>query len=192
MDLSPRLYHRLIRPKLLTDLFINNNIRTNFDLTDKKVLDFGCGIGSSSCIFNPTNYLGVDLDPKRVAYAKRLYANYSFHVFDGNRLPVSDNSIDYVLIIAVLHHIKSDDLHMYLKKFQPILKPYGKIVVMEPCFFENSYFNNWFMKCFDKGKYIRNEDSYLEIFEKNQFRTEVIKRYKRFFYNEIFFSASLN
>lgn len=192
MELSPRLYHWLVRPKFLTDLYINNVLKLNFDFTNKIVLDFGCGTGSTSSIFIPSNYLGVDPDSRRVAYAKRLHPNHNFNVLKGSRLPISDNSIDYILIIAVLHHISSDDIQAYLQDFPRILKPYGKIVVIEPCLFKHSYLSNWFMNFFDKGKYIRDEESYLEMFKINNFRTEVIKRYKKLFYNEIFFSASLS
>jgi len=190
MELSPRLYHWFIRPRFLTDLFINNIIKYDFDFNNKKILDFGSGTGSSSSIFAPTDYIGIDPDPKRIAYAKRLYPNYHFSVFQGSELPVSGNSIDYVLIIAVLHHIPSDKLPSYLQEFHRILKPQGKILVIEPCHYKNSHFNNWFMNFFDNGKYIRNEEGYLEIFRENHFQTKLLKRYKKLFYNEFFFSAS--
>ena len=190
MELSPRLYHWLIRSKSLTDLYINNFIRINFDYTNKRVLDFGCGVGTSSPIFEPANYIGVDPDFKRIAYAKYLYPDYSFNVLKDKQLPVSNNSIDYILIIAVLHHISYDNIQNYVQEFQRILKPCGKLIVIEPCFFKNSNINNRLMSIFDNGKYIQYETSYLEMFEINNFCTKVIKRFKKFFYNEIFFTAS--
>ena len=191
MELSPRLYHWLIRSKFLTDSYINNFIRINFDYTNKRVLDFGCGIGTSSPLFEPDNYIGMDPDFKRIAYAKYLYPGYSFNVLKDKQLPVSSNSIDYILIIAVLHHISFDNIQNYVQEFQRILKPYGKLIIIEPCFSKNSNINNWFMSFFDNGQYIRDETSYLEMFEINNFYTKVIKRFKKLlFYNEIFFTAT--
>lgn len=189
MELTLRLYHWFIRPRSITDLYINKFISQKFDLENKRVLDFGCGIGSSSYIFSPADYLGMDPDSKRIAYAKRLYPSYNFRILQENQVPLADSSIDYVLIVAVLHHIPSDQLQQYLQEFNRILNRCGKVIVIEPYLSDDCRFNNRFMNFFDNGKYIRNEDGYLEIFTASGFRTEVLNRYKRFFYNEIFFSA---
>jgi len=191
MELSPKLYHRIVRPTFVTNFYINNALRENFNLAHKTVLDFGCGVGSSSCLFTPANYLGVDIDSSRIAYAKRIHPNYNFKVIKENLLPIASNSLDYIMIIAVLHHIASDKIQPCLQEFQRILKPYGKIIVTEPCIFENSRFNNWFMRSLDNGKYIRTEKSYLNLFEDNKFQVKVIKKYRRLFYNEILFSATV-
>ena len=191
MELSPRLYHWIVRPKYTTDLYINNVLRSHFKFTDKTVLDFGCGIGSSSWLFPPANYLGVDLDSKRIAYAKHLYPEYNFKVFKGNSLPVASRSLDYIVIIAVLHHIAPDEIQFYLQEFRRLLKPYGKIIVIEPCLFENSRFNNRFMKFLDNGKHIRTEKGYLDFFKGNRFKVRVIQKYRRLFYNEILFIATV-
>ena len=46
------------------------------------------------------------------------------------------------------------------------------------------------MKRFDKGQYIRNEQDYLEIFQKNRFETDVLSRFRKLFlYHELFFTA---
>lgn len=193
MELSPILYHCFVRPRWLTKLYIDNIIKSNFDFYNKTVLDFGCGIGSSSSMFTPTNYLGIDPDPKRVDYARHLYPEHRFDVLQEKRLPVVNKSVDYILIIAVLHHIPSEELSDYLQKFHRVLKSYGKILVIEPCFFKNSHFNNHFMAFFDNGKYIRNMDGYFQLFYDNNYQINTVKRYKKLsFYNELFFSAVPN
>lgn len=194
MELSPRLYHWFVRPQWFTKLYINNTIKSllvDFDFHDKIVLDFGCGIGSSSFMFNPNNYIGIDYDFKRIDYARHLYPNYKFKVLQGNILPFFNKCIDYILIIAVLHHISSQELSGYLQEFHRVLKPDGKIIVIEPCFFEKTHFNNWFMALFDKGKYIRSEYDYLRMFNNHYYEIETVKRLKKcFFYNELFFTVA--
>ncbi|MBA4494570.1 class I SAM-dependent methyltransferase [Paenactinomyces guangxiensis] len=190
MELSPGLYHGFVRPRWLTKIYIHDMIQRHFDLTGKAVLDFGSGTGSCSCICTPKHYLGIDPDPKRVAYARRLYPDYNFAVLEGSSLPASDKSFDYILIVAVLHHIPPDTLPAYLQEFHRVLKPTGKILVMEPCFLKNSLFNNRFMAFFDRGKYIRYESGYRSIFTKHHYRIEKLKEFKKMlFYNELFFMA---
>lgn len=192
MQLSPRIYHSFIRPKWTTKIYIQKNIQNHFDFTDKKVLDFGAGTGANCTLCSPAHYFGIDPDSHRINFAKRMYAQYRFEAFMGNELPAEDNSFDFILIIAVLHHIPSETIQCYVKEFKRILKPEGRIVVIEPCFFEKSPICNWFMNYNDKGDYIQNEENYLNYFTKENFRCNVLKRFKKcFFYNELYFTASL-
>src|ERR1700730_10679131 len=189
MELSPQLYHRLVRPKWFTNFYIHNNLRSHFNFTAKTVLDFGSGIGSNCSMFHPTCYIGLDVDQKRIDYAKRIYPTYSFQVLQGDHLPIQDQSIDYILIVAVLHHIPTTEVSNYLIEFQRILKPEGRIIGIEPCFFHKSS-TNWFMSLFDKGKYIQSEEGYFDHFRKHDFEIEVLKRFKKLIlYNELYFSA---
>ncbi len=189
MELSPGIYHLIVRPKLLTKLYIEDILKRNFDLQNKKILDFGSGVGAISSIFAPENYLGVDSDSKRVNYARNFNPDYAFEIISGKELPVSSNSIDNIIIIAVLHHIPSEIITSYLEEFQRVLKFNGKVVAIEPCLFKNSQISNWFMTSFDKGKYIRTEDEYMNLFHDYGFKTDLLCRYKKIFYNEILFSA---
>ncbi|PAE33318.1 class I SAM-dependent methyltransferase [Bacillus sp. 7884-1] len=192
MQLSPRIYHSLVRPKWLTKIYIQNNIQQYFDFTEKKVLDFGAGTGANCTLCPPDHYLGIDIDTYRIEYAKRLYNQYRFEAFMGNELPADNDSFDFILILAVLHHIPPELIQGYVKEFKRVLKPNGKIVVIEPCLFEKSPISNWFMKSNDKGEYILREEEYLNYFTKENFRCHVLKRFKKcFFYNELYFSAFL-
>ncbi|WP_249930981.1 class I SAM-dependent methyltransferase [Paenibacillus polymyxa] len=108
-------------------------MHSHFSFDSQTVLDFGCGTGANCSMFNPLYYVGIDPDAQRIDYAKRLYSHHAFQVFNSNNLPFDNESFDYILIIAVLHHISSDEISSYMKEFQRILKPNGTIVVMEPC-----------------------------------------------------------
>lgn len=190
MELSPRLYHWLVRPKWFSNICIGNIVRSNFNFDNKTVLDFGCGVGSSCFMLNSSNYLGLDCDSKRIDFAKRLYPDYNFDILQENKIPVDDNSFDYIFLISVLHHISSESLKDYIQEFYRVIKENGKIIIIEPCFFERSYFSNKFMSFFDKGNYIRSEHEYLSIFN-NYFQTDVFKKYNQLLlYNKIFFTAT--
>lgn len=191
MELSPRIYNWFVRPSWFMDLFISNTFKNEFNFDNKKVLDFGCGIGSSSLTFHPNNYLGIDCDPRRIHYARNLYSDHDFSVVNNHNLPVSESSIDYILVISVLHHIPREDLPLYLIEFRRVLKPDGKILINEPCFFENCTFSNLYMKFLDRGKYIQSEDGYVELFQKHDYRVKIHNRYNQLYcYNKLFFSVT--
>lgn len=190
MEFSPRMYHWFIRPKWVTKKYIHDNITRYFDFGNKTVLDFGSGTGANCCMFTPDQYHGIDPDSGRIEYARRLYSKHKFSVLQGNELPMENRSIDYIVIIAVLHHIPSDDISNFMAQFQKILKPNGKIIVIEPYLCEQNLLCNRFMKWYDKGEFIRHEDDYLKLFRDHQFDCEVLRRFKKcFLYNELFFVA---
>jgi SAM-dependent methyltransferase len=190
LQYSPRVYHALVRPKLITKIYIEQNIQRHFDFSNKTVLDFGSGTGANCTLFSPDHYLGIDPDQKRIDFAQRMYPSHRFQAFIGNKLPAKNCSFDVILIIAVLHHISPDAIPDYVKEFRRVLKPDGKIIIIEPCLFKKSPLCNWFMQWYDAGDYIRREEDYLNYFAKENFKCNVLKRFKKcFLYNELYFTA---
>ncbi|WP_307204885.1 class I SAM-dependent methyltransferase [Paenibacillus harenae] len=169
---------------------MHNHVLSHFRFEGKSVIDFGSGTGANCSMFRPSYYLGLDPDAKRIDLAKRLYPDHTFQVLQNNELSVADQTVDYVLIIAVLHHISSLEIANYLKEFHRVLKPTGTIVVMEPCKCKKKPICNWFMNWYDNGEHIRNEEEYLQLFRDADFDCNVIKRFRKcFLYHELFFSA---
>ncbi|MCK5283610.1 MAG: class I SAM-dependent methyltransferase [Nanoarchaeota archaeon] len=190
MHLNPYLYQKIVRPKFAIERYIKKIIRKEFNFNDSKVLDFGCGTGSNSFIFKAENYLGVDIDKKRIDFASKLSPEYKFKVIENNILPANNNYFDYICVFAAIHHIPDYIFQGYIKEFKRVLKAHGKIIMIEPVFSENHRFNNWLMKTFDDGKFIRYEKEYKKLFSKD-FSITFYKRFKKFFfYNELFFSAT--
>lgn len=190
MALSPLVYHRLVRPKWMTQKYIHNHINANFDLKNKRILDFGAGTGANCTLCTPEMYHGIEPDHGRVQLASRLYPGYKFSVLQEDVLPVEDQSIDFVMIIAVLHHIATQEITRYVAEFRRILSPEGRVLVIEPSLWEHTPICNRFMQWLDKGEYIRDERGYLELFEDQGFTCQVLKRFKKgLFYNEVYFYA---
>ncbi|MFZ5987868.1 MAG: class I SAM-dependent methyltransferase [Bacillota bacterium] len=191
MELSPTVYKRFVRPSWYSKLYIERLIKDRFDFDNKRILDFGSGVGSISYMFDPHGYLGVDCDLGRVEYARELNPDYNFDVLAGRDIPVEDSSMDYIVIVSVLHHIPTEDLRKYIEEFGRILKPSGSVVAIEPCIFKNCYFCNFIMNKFDKGKYIRDEEGYLDLFKNSDFKVMIHQRFNQMFlYNKLFFTAS--
>lgn len=190
IELSPTLYHHLVRPRFFTRLYIENLIKPRFSLSGRRVLDFGSGTGANSVMFETADYYGIDADAKRIEYAKQLYPEYRFTTVMDELLPFPNDYFDFILIVAVLHHIPPEQLARYLLEFQRVLKPGGMVLVMEPCFRGRSPVSNGLMALFDRGKYILHDEAYLEFFRQFKYETNLIKTFKKFFYNEVFFTAA--
>lgn len=190
MHLPPSLYNNLVRPEWSTNHYIKNVIKSRYNLDEKLVLDFGCGTGACCSMFATNHYVGMDPDADRIAYAARLHPGYTFEVFDGRFRVEQQNAFDFILIIAVLHHISTDTLSDYLEQFHQLLKPQGRILVIEPCQIRDTPVNNFFMRIMDRGQYIRTTSEYLDLFHNARYRIETTKVYqKMLLYNEFFFSA---
>lgn len=195
MEISPRLYHYFVRPKWFTKRYIQqrlNPLLDEYDFNNKFVIDFGCGIGSNCIMFDSKKYIGLDYDPRRVEYASKIFSSYKFETFNGSYLTVPTNSIDYILIMSVLHHIDNKNILSYIREFKRVLKPQGEIIIMEPCFFDDAPFTNFLMKGVDKGRYIRCKEDYLELFNGMNWNIMNIKRLRKcIIYNEVFFTVKL-
>lgn len=190
MYAPPWLYHRFVRPQWFTKIYIHNHIQNHFELKNKIVLDFGCGTGANSCICDEDHYYGIDPDANRIRFAKRLYPNHMFMVFDKYQIPMPDQSVDLILIVAVLHHISDEQITDYLHEISRVLKPEGKIIAIEPYLCRNHKLNNWFMSQYDDGEYLRYENNYLQLFKSQGYECHVLKKFRKcLLYNEIFFTA---
>ncbi|MCW1888774.1 MAG: class I SAM-dependent methyltransferase [Candidatus Moranbacteria bacterium] len=188
MHLSPYWYEKIIRPRFFVVKYIQNVLETTFDFRGKKVLDFGCGTGSNSFIFDQEGYLGMDVDAERVDLARQLHPKYTFQYLKDGRIAAPDMSFDYVVILATIHHVSDEDFSVYVSEFKRVLKPEGVIVCIEPVLDTKTPLNNWFMNFFDDGRYIRFESQYRDLF--HGFEVVVHRRFKKNgWYNEVFFSA---
>ncbi len=190
MHLSPYWYEKIIRPRFFVVKYIQTVLEASFNFHNKKVLDFGCGTGSNSFIFDPEYYLGVDVDTGRIDLACQLHPGYTFQYLEDGKIKAPDQSFDMIVILAVIHHVSDKDFISYLDELKRVLKPGGVIVSIEPVLDIKTPLNNWFMNFFDDGRYIRFENQYRELFK--EFDMVVHKRFKKNgWYNEVFFSATL-
>jgi len=189
IEIPAFIFDKIWRSQKATKKYVEDVLKKKVNFSGKSVLDFGCGAGSYCFLFDSKGYLGIDLDKKRINYAKKVYPNYNFEDILLENLCLGDKKFDYVFIISTLHHINDIEMKKYRKYLYGLLKEKGSVVGMEPCFFPKKPFNNWFMKFIDRGKFIRNEKEYKSLFG-NLFSFQTKKKFIRnLFYNELFYIA---
>ena len=191
MKLSPLIY-KIVHPANLINKRINKRLKKYINPYTKFTLDFGCGVGLNSSIFNSKQYLGVDIDKDRIKYAKTLYPNYNFSAIKNNKIEIPDESVDLIFICGVIHHLSNEEVMAYFHEFQRILKKDGQIARFEPCISKRYKIRSYLMKLFDEGKYIRNIKDYTKLFDK-KFKVNIHTIFKSiYFYRMLFFSAKKN
>lgn len=90
-------------------------LQKHFDLSQKDILDFGCGMGGMTLWLaaeTGANVDGVDLDPNHIAIAQELQrrhnvGNVHFSVRNIIEHPV-DKQYDYIMLSDVIEHLKPE------------------------------------------------------------------------------------
>ena len=99
------------------------------------ILGIGCGIEkvlSKIAKLNPkAKIIGVDISKYAIRTASKKLPNFKFYLTkDGERLPIKNGSIDFIVCLDVIEHIY-DTQHIF-KEFKRILKPGGNILITTP------------------------------------------------------------
>ena len=97
------------------------------------LIDVGCGSGRLAKPLSPYlkgPYLGVDLVPDLIEYARRITArpDWRFEVIDHISIPEGDGRADMVCFFSVLTHLLHEQSYWYLEEARRVLKPGGRIV----------------------------------------------------------------
>ena len=111
--------------------------------TGSNLLDLGCGNGRVIDILKSTgvNYTGLDISEELIKLAQEKYPKEKFIVGDLLGTPFGDSEFDYVLSLATLHHIPSEELRLKaLEEVHRILKPSGTFLITVWYFWDDSKF----------------------------------------------------
>ena len=100
---------------------------------DGYLIDVGCGSGRLAhplSDYLTGRYLGIDIVPEMVRYARRLVRRsyWRFEVAAGLSIPEKDHTADMVCFFSVFTHLLPEQSFVYLQEAVRLLKPGGKIV----------------------------------------------------------------
>jgi ubiquinone/menaquinone biosynthesis C-methylase UbiE len=110
------------------DLVIQHGLKR-----DGYLIDVGCASGRLAhplSEYLSGKYLGLDIVPELVDYARRLVgrSDWRFEVGTGITIPEKDNQADMVCFFSVFTHLLHENSYLYLQEAARVLKPSGKIV----------------------------------------------------------------
>ncbi|NGY82683.1 class I SAM-dependent methyltransferase [Bacillus megaterium] len=97
------------------------------------ILDYGCGYGRTLLelrSYDYNNLHGVDFSEEMIKRAKSHNSEIDFQVIQSGKLPFSNDSLDAVLLFAVLTCVhKSEEQNAILNEIKRVLKPGGIIYI---------------------------------------------------------------
>jgi len=140
---------------------------------DSFVLDAGCGNGKNIKFFqNKTNIAGVDKSSSLV----NLCQQKGYNVIQGDilQLPYENNTFDYIICIAVVHHLDSEEKRISaIKEMVRVLKPNGKLLITCWAFESDEYSKKKKFKIGDNLLSFRNKQNvrFYHIYNKNGFES---------------------
>ncbi len=138
------------------------------DLHERKMLDLGCGTGTYANLFDQHDYIGLDINPVYIGYARR-YKNGDFVLGDACRLPFKSGTFGLVCAIAVFHHLSEAQILDILKEVERVMVPCGLFLLMDQVATRMNFLIDWFFRLiryFDKGKFIRTPEENLNMLTK--------------------------
>lgn len=160
-----------------------------FKLSDKRILDLGCGPADIMRFANddlkkPEYYLGIEISDKYIAQASSLLKQKSIDHnlvnLDLTRLQTTEissqlyelateNQVNLALLIGVMHHIDDQSVIETLNllyDINSIQQIYTEDVILE----ENNFINNFYSRL-DRGEFVRTKQDYDELIRKSKWNS---------------------
>ncbi|HTX18554.1 MAG TPA: class I SAM-dependent methyltransferase [Bacteroidota bacterium] len=134
-----------------------------------RLLDVGCGTGwalrrAAEAVNNNGLFYGVDLSPKMIERARENFRgreNFEFAVANAESIPLEENSFDIIICTNSFHHYYHPD--KALREFHRILKPSGKVYVLDPTA------DSFVVRIFDKVMKFM-EPEHVKLYSTKEFR----------------------
>jgi len=145
--------------------------KRELSLNPKKILDFGCGVGSMLKFlkedFRKSKFYAYDESSKSLEQLKKNYP-------DVNCLSNLDTNerFDLILISNVIHHVKSDQRNFFFEKIYKLLDVSGELLI-----FEHNPYNPITLKIvanceFDADAELINKKNLIKLCYKNNFKLQ--------------------
>lgn len=97
-----------------------------------RIADLGCGSGAFTTMLQARGFqpVGLDISPKLIALARKKFSAIEFIEGDAENLPFADESLDAVLLSALVHHFP--DPHLLARETYRVLRRGGRFVAFDP------------------------------------------------------------
>jgi len=136
-DESPDYVQKSLKYNLLG--YLNEQDFESENFTNKRILDFGCGSGSSTVIlarmFKQTDIVGIDLEEDHLQIANLRAKYYGFNNLkfllspSGDSLPENIGKFDYIILSAVYEHLLPSERTNLITKLWNLLNTGGVLFI---------------------------------------------------------------
>ncbi len=119
----------------------------------ESMLDVGCGTGHYAEM-TQGSYLGLDLDPKYIEFARRRHPNKEFSCMNVAELKLDGKKYDITLIVDVIHHLSANDAKNLFRELTRVTSQriyFFEIIIPKP----TNYIGRW-MVANDRGHFVRS------------------------------------
>lgn len=121
-----RLWQARFADAKLAPLARHNDLRSV-----RRVLDVACGPGTNTAHFLHTDYVGVDLNPRYVEYARRRFGKEFVAADVADGLPSLHGRFDFVLVNSFFHHVDDADARRILSALRAFVAPGGHVHILD-------------------------------------------------------------
>jgi SAM-dependent methyltransferase len=146
----------------------------------ERVLDVGCGPGRMIEFLPEVDYVGVDLSPAYIEYAKRTYGSRgTFLVADATSLESHEpEPFDLVTAIGLLHHLADEGVVQLLHGLRARLSgPESRLVTIDGCYAGGQSRIAAFLLSKDRGRHVRSPEGYSQLAQRVFGKVQVMVRH---------------
>jgi SAM-dependent methyltransferase len=155
-----RLWQAPFAERKLRPLFRHNDVAQA-----RRVLDVACGPGTSSAHFAGCDYLGIDINPRYIEYARRRYRG-RFEVADATQFSPPDGKFDLVLVNSFFHHVSDADAERLLDQLATLVAPGGHVHIFDLVLPPRPSVARLLARM-DRGDFARPLESWRELFTRH-------------------------
>ena len=149
------LFQGVVGGNALRRRLIQNHARAR---PGDKVIGIGCGPAQALQSLPDVEYLGLDIDPDYIAFARRTYGGKGTFVVGDTRSLRGDSRFtdaDVLIAVSVLHHLDDEEPTDCIQFAHNALKTGGRFITRDACWIANQ---GAFSRCIiskDRGRNIR-------------------------------------
>lgn len=112
-----------------------DHLQSLIDLDGLSLIDVGAGDGKFARAYakRGAQVIGIEIDDAKVEIAKRAaHPNVQIRLGQGEDLPIDDEAADLLCFMFSMHHIPDNLQDQALAEAHRVLKPSGRLHVVEP------------------------------------------------------------
>lgn len=130
-----------------------------------RMLDVGCGPANILPYLPRVQYIGIDLNPRHIEFAKRRYNGSSNNFLVGDVTKTDfGGQFDLINLSGVLHHLEDADAKRLLNHLGGLLGEDGRIVTLDNVWLPKQRLAVKILNSLDSGQNIRTPEQYMTLF----------------------------